>query len=219
MAQFASDDFEGTNGTELSAYNGAWTRHTSYTGNSQIAVTRLGVSSQTNSCYWHSGAPATADYSVSADLFMKEASGGTAYVGVVGRVSTTANTFYMARYAGGADDSWQLYSAVAGSFTLLGSSAQALTDETAYSLKLEMIGTAVKLYKEGSSTPLISATDSSITAAGKAGVRLVSGATVPSDNTGIHIDNFRADDAAAAATTPQRYTVNSSTAVMRAANY
>ena len=109
-------------------------------------------------------------------------------------VSTAANTFYMARYWGDSSDSWQLYSAVAGSFTLLGSSAQALTDETAYNVKLEMIGTAIKLYKEGSSTPLISATDSSITAAGKAGVRLISGATVPSDNTGIHIDNFSADD-------------------------
>ena len=217
MAQFASDDFEGTNGTELSAYNAAWTRHTSYTGNSQISANRLRPSANVISCYWHSGSPATADYSTSADLFMKEASGGSGATGVVGRVSTSANTFYMARYSGGADDAWQLYSCVAGTFTLLGSSAQALTDETGYNVKLEMIGTAIKLYTEGSGAALISATDSSITAAGKGGVRLAP-IGAPGDTVGIHIDNFSADEDGGA-TAPQRYIVNSSTAVMRAANY
>ena len=193
MAQFGSDSFGGTEGTELSAYNAAWTRHTSYSITAEIASGRVRVSSAGTPAYWHSGTPSSADYSVSADLFAKETDGGTALAGVIGRVSTAANTLYHARYSGDTTDSWQLYKAVAGTFTQLGSSsAQSLTDETAYNIKLEMIGTAIKLYKEGSGTATISATDSAITAAGKAGIRMFHGA--PSDTAGIHIDNFSADD-------------------------
>lgn len=200
MAQFASDAFGGTEGTELSAYSASWTRHTSYTGNMEIASGLIRQTSSTTSAYHHSGTPASADYSVSADLFMKETNGGLSSTGVIGRVDTAANTFYMARYAGDAIDGWQLYKAVGGTFTQLGStSAQSLTDETAYNVKLEMVGTAIKLYKELSSTATISATDSAITAAGKSGIRSTGGAF--SDTTGIHIDNFSADDVASGGVT------------------
>src|SRR3990167_3619960 len=142
MAQFASDAFTGTEGTTLTTYDAAWTRHTSYTGNLEIASDRVRQST-TTSAYWHSGTPTSADYSVSADLFMKETSGGNNYAGVIGRVNTAANTFYMGRYAGEASDSWQLFKAVAGAFTQLGSdSAQSLTDETTYNVKMEMVGSA-----------------------------------------------------------------------------
>lgn len=198
MAQFASGSFTGSNGTELSAHDAAWTRHTSYTANSVIAANRLRGSTAANSAYWHSGTPAGADYSVSADLFTKTTDGGDGGTGVIGRVDTSANTFYMARYAGVAIDGWQLFKAVAGVFTQLGSTTtQSLTDETAYNVKLEMIGTAIKLYKEGSGSATISSTDSSITAAGKAGLRFIVDALV-SDTTSLHIDNFSADDISSA---------------------
>ena len=193
MAQFGSDSFGGTENTTLSTYNAAWTRHTSYTGNSEIASGRVRPSGTATSAYWHSGSPANADYSVSADLLMKEANGGVASVGVIGRIDTAANTFYMARYSGNTDDAWQLYKFVAGTATLLGSSAAALTDETSHNCLLRMVGTTIGLYVDGSSTATVSVTDSAITAAGKAGIRMLANGT-PDDTNGIHIDNFSADD-------------------------
>lgn len=201
MAQFASDAFTGTEGDLLSTYSANWTLHTSYTGTAEIASSRVRQTSTTTTAYYHSGTPATADYSVSADLFMKDTNGGDGAVGVIGRVDTAANTLYMARYNGGATDGWQLYKAVTGTFTQLGStSAQSLTAATAYNVKLEMIGTAIKLYKELSGTATISATDSAITAAGKAGIRCATNGLAPSDTTGIHLDNFSADDVASGVT-------------------
>ena len=198
MAQFASDPFTGTSGTELTTYSASWTRHVSYTVNSQISdANRARSSAAGTSAYWHSGTPATADYSVSGDLFFKEANGGLGFTGVIGRVDTAANTFYMARYSGDTSDAWQLYKFVAGTATLLGSSAAAIADETSHNVKLEMVGSAIKLFKDGEGTATISATDADITAVGKAGIRFISADT---DTTGIHLDNFSADDVAGGAT-------------------
>lgn len=212
MAQFASDTFTGTEGTELSAYAAAWTRHTSYTINSEIAANRARQSASLGgSAYWHSGTPASADYSVSADLFFKETNGGTSGAGPIGRVDTAANTFYHARYIGSTADAWQLYKFVAGATTLLGSSAQAITDETSHNCKLRMVGTTIEVYVDGGATALISVTDSAIAAAGKAGLRFFDNTTTPSDTVGIHIDNFSAVDISGDQTlTPSLFT-NSNT--------
>lgn len=200
MAQFASGSFTGSDGTTLSTHDAAWTLHTSYSIAAQLASNRIRITTAglSSSVYWHSGTPASADYSVSADIFAKTTDGGDGIAGVVGRVNTAANTLYMARYVGQATDGWQLFKFVAGAATQLGSSsAQSLTDETSYNVKLEMIGSAIKLYKEGSGTALISATDSSITAAGKSGIRLGNDTTA-SDTSGLHLDNFSADDISSA---------------------
>lgn len=212
MAEFAADTFAGTEGTELSAYNAAWTRHANFSVNAEIASGRVRASATGVIVYWHSGSPASADYSVSADLFVKEPS-TVGVFGVLGRVNTADSTFYIGQYEDN-NDYWSLRKSVGGTITLLGSSAATLADETSYNDKLEMAGTAIKLYKEGEATPLISVTDSSITAAGKAGIRFAPNAT-PSDTTGIHLDNFSAteDD-------PRRNTlVNASFAVTRASSY
>lgn len=200
MAQFSSDTFTGTENAELTAYNAAWTRHASYGNNCEIVSGRLRSSVAVSpSVYYHSGAPASADYSVNADLYFLETDGGADGVhGVVGRCSTSANTLYMARYAGASSDRWDLYKAVAGTFTLLGSSAQSIASGTTNNVKLEMIGSAIKLFKQGSGTATISVTDTAITAAGKAGFRI---ANANNDTTGIHLDNFSADDAAAGGVT------------------
>lgn len=212
MAQFASDTFTGTSGTELATYSASWTKHTSYANTAAISdANRVrSVTATTSTAYYHSGSPATADYSVSADLFFKETNGGLGHSGTIGRVDTAANTFYMARYSGDASDGWQLYKAVAGVFTQLGStSAEAITDETSHNIKLEMVGTAIKLYKDGSGTATISATDSAISAAGKAGIRITSSDT---NTTGIHIDNFSGDDVASGVTGTGALTTSTTTA-------
>lgn len=214
MAQFASDLFTGVDGTELTAYNASWTRHTSYTVNSQLVSNRVRKSDVAPSAYYHSGAPASADYRVSVDIIPKEANAGMGSLAAVGRVDTAANTMYMAQYIGDTTDGWQIFKLVAGTFTQLGSTAaQALTADTTYNLKLEMIGSAVKLYKEGSATALITVTDTAITAAGKAGFRF-RGVDTPSATTGIHLDNFSADDA----TTTYTVTATASLAIQKQIN-
>lgn len=189
MAQFASDAFGGTENALLSTYNAAWSLHGSYTGTCEIASNRVRASLSTASMYYHSGSPAGADYSVSADLHFLTYRGGGGHMGVAGRIDTAANTLYMARYF---SPGWQLYKGVSGTFTQLGStSSEEVSAASTINIKLEMIGTAIKLYNYGSGTALISATDSAISAAGKAGIRC---GAVGSDSDGIHADNFSADD-------------------------
>lgn len=195
MAQFASDTFTDTAGTGLNTHDANWTLHTSYsTGGCVITdANRVRRSTSNNTLFWHAGTPASADYEVSGDLFAKETDGGASSAGVVGRVDTAANTCYHWRYGGGTTDGWQLFKFVGGTATQLGStSSQSLTDETAYAHKLRMVGTTIEGYKQGSGSPTVSVTDSAISAAGKAGMRWVG--TGELNTTGLHIDNFSADD-------------------------
>lgn len=200
MAQFASDAFTGTSGTELTTYSASWTLHTSYSGLAYITDANRMRHDGTTSAYYHSGSPASADYSVSADQFFKETDGGDNTVAVAGRISTSANTMYFAAYSGSTNDYYLLRKIVAGTVTTIGStSAASITDETSHNIKLEMVGSAIKLYKDGSGTATVSTTDTAISAAGKAGVRFA-GATA-GNASGIHLDNFSADDIGGGATT------------------
>ena len=198
MAQFASASFTGTAGDTLPAADANWTKHANSPAGANIIISdaNRGRGDAVNAnFYYHAGTPASPDYSVSATLFAKEANGGNMGIGVTGRNSTTATTHYLAWYYGAATDRWELYKVVAGAATLLGSSAQALTDETGYQVELRMVGTTIGLYANGSSTPTISVTDSSITAAGKAGLRANQEAGSVGNTVGLHIDDFSADDA------------------------
>lgn len=200
MGQFSSATFTGADGLELSTSDAAWTKHSSYTGECKLIDNRVRQSTSTAACYYHSGVPASADYSVEADFFTKETGGGLSYGGIAGRIDTSANTMYFARH--NPVSGWQLMKADAGTFSQIGPSvATSLTDETTYHIRLEMIripetsNSAIKVYLNGSGTPIISQTDGSITAAGKAGLR-VGSSGAPSDSTEIHFDNFSGDDAA-----------------------
>lgn len=192
MAQFASDSFTGTSGTELHTYSGSWVKHgSSGTGTFNISnANRCRKSNDSNEAmYYHTGTPASADYTVSADIVhIDESLSGT---GVVGRVDTGANTFYMARYytvTGG----WELHKRIAGTFTQLGTTQTQTFTTGTKNVKLSMVGTTIKLYKELSGTATISVTDSDISAAGKSGLRSTPAAQT--DTTGKHIDNFSAND-------------------------
>ncbi len=194
MAQFASDTFTGTDGTALQAYSADWTRHTSYSVNSVIIGNRAICLASGGSAYWHSGSPASADYSVSCDIYVAEYSPSFSYAGVIGRSSTAANTFYHARHGVGAG--WQLYRAVAGAFTLLGSAAGPLTAGSTYALKLDMSGSTIKMFVDG--VALATANDTQITAAGKPGIRFSNNSAILGTD-GLHLDNFSADEAGAGA--------------------
>jgi len=199
MAQFASDNFNGTEGDELSVHNSDWVNGPTSLGKHEISSNRCRHNSTTSSIYRHATSPASADYSVKCDIYAKTLGVTENAPGVVGRASSSAVTFYWARYDGGSSKAWQLYKAVSGTYTNLGESAQTLSTDTAYEIKLDMSGTAIKLFKESEGTAVVSVTDSAITAKGQAGIRTYS-AVAPTDTTGIHIDNWSADEVSAAYT-------------------
>lgn len=197
MAQFASDTFTNTDGVTLSTHDAAWTRHTAYSVNSEILSNRLKQSASGTSAYWHSGTPANANYTVDADIYVVS---NSLFTGVIGRVDTTANTFYMWRYFQ-SSGAYQLFKAVTGSFTQLGSDSTAtLVATNSYSIQLKMDGTDIEGLVGGVSKvgPI---TDSAITSKGKSGMRGSGGFLA----TGYHLDNFSADDIAAGGTTSPWY--------------
>ncbi len=201
MGQFASDPFTGVAGTELSAYNAAWVQHSASGAGADARISdanRLRSTGATGgtACYYHTANPASADYWVSADIY--EASDANHGAGVIARCATADKRMYFARWnSAGATDVVQLYKFdAAGTPTQLGSDFNAnFTTGATRNLKLECIGTAIKVYIDGSGTASISVTDSDITAAGKAGVRLgFTGSAVGSNATTLHLTNFSADE-------------------------
>jgi hypothetical protein len=137
--------------------------------------------------YYNDASPAGADYTVQADVIVVN-NASAAYPGVVGRMATGADTYYRLFYdqPGG---QWVLDKQVAGANTSLDTAAQSLSNSTTYEIRLEMIGTAIKGYVDD--VEVLSATDSSIAAAGKAGLLL--GASSIMD-----LDNFIATDSGGA---------------------
>lgn len=195
----SEDDFTDTAGTVLSSHTGgtgaAWTALASQTSNA--VITPAGRVRKGNAAgfsqYYTSGVPASADYTVKADIYVASlVSDGAA--GVIGRLDTsTGATYYMARYDV-ASASWQLIRVTNGSALIISSYAQTLTVGSTYRLGLKMSGTSIVLTVDG--VVRVNATDSVITAAGRAGVRLgVTGGSGLSDTTGLHLDTFRVTNA------------------------
>lgn len=187
---FAQDDFFGSAaGTELSAHNAQWVKHPGYTldfvVNADERVVMLATGT-TATAYYLTEAPSSPDYVVSADLVVTGAVAPSISpeVGVIGRASATAVTFYHGRYNSGSGQ-WQLFKFVNSTATQLGAVNATLT-ETTYRLQLEMIGTQIRLLVDG--VQVISVTDSSITTAGRAGIRCIP-RSVPAR---IQLDNFAA---------------------------
>jgi hypothetical protein len=201
-AQFVSDAFTETGGLPviLSSHTpdtgSTWVKHGSYTGDLTVdhANDRVVGGGAALGIYYNDAAPASADYTVQVDVVMLNNT-LAGYPGVAGRVNTGADTMYRAIYDQ-PNGNWVLDKQVAGANTVLGTYAQSLSNSTTYVLKLEMIGTAIKLYVDGVERVCANscAGDSSIAAAGKAGAILVSSGV--SD-----LDNFVATNASAAAAT------------------
>lgn len=201
MATFVNDTFSGEVGTTvLSAHTGeagaTWTVHPSYTEQLNVsAITNSVFCSNTavGSCYYTSGIPASSEYDVQADFVTDFSLGGIAnFAGIAGRISTSADTFYMARYSA-SPSRWELYKAVSGTFTLLGTYSQSLSDNSSYTVRLEITDATKKVFVDG--VERISSTDNAITAAGRAGMRWRNSTT---NQTGLRLDNFSATDISAA---------------------
>lgn len=196
MAVFVNDTMTGTAGTVLSAHTGetgaSWTLHSSY-GTGQAVLTdanRVRSNNLNQALYYASGTPASADYDVEVDMRIFSLIAAT-QDGPCGRINTSLNTMYYFRYR--PDPTvWEIGKLVGGTSTILGSYTHVPTVGNTYHVKLEMRGTTLKGYIDG--VLQITATDSAITAAGRAGIRWLEASA--SNTTGIHFDNFSATDPA-----------------------
>lgn len=198
-APISSDSFTGAAGSLLTSHTGelaaGWTRQDggadatiSNEGRVYRASVLGGYTVNTASLV-----PANPDYSVEADLVLKTAMSSD-MVGVVGRL-TSPTTFYMGRWEE-ADNSWNLvkYSNGTLSYPNYVANQPDLTAGQAYHLKLEMTGSTLNLYVDG--VLKVTATDSTITAAGRAGImdgdrELFASNPAKSNTTGLHLDNFQ----------------------------
>ncbi len=140
-------------------------------------------------------APSSADYSVQATLLVRSNLGGD-MVGVIGRLNATTGAFYLARWEE-SNTSWNIYlCTAANSCSRLArvSNQPDLVEAQGYRLKLDLSGTALKLYVNG--VLKVSTTDGTLTAAGRAGIMDGNPAasylsTAKTNSNGIHLDDFQ----------------------------
>ena len=181
---FVEDSFTGTAGTVITGRTGevgaTWAAHANWSALAVLSNALRVRGDGSNNVMYASGTPSSADYEVQADMYIASHTGAA---GIMGRVNTSSNSWYWARYNG---TQWDLYrsdvTTVAGS-----SVSQTLTVGQTYRLRLAMNGTNIKLYVDD--VEKFSVTDSNVTATGKAGLALIGGG---SNSTGYHFDNFTA---------------------------
>jgi hypothetical protein len=188
----ANDNFTDVAGTLLQNHISddaqGWVKHALTTGDLVVSnANRIRQAVTGTQIYLRTDTPPGAEYSVQGELYPMAAS-TTARNGVVGRADELADTYYLARYDT-TTNVWQLYKFVAGTPTLLGSSASTAAVATRYMVRLEIKDATKKLFVNGMER--ISSADNEITAAGKFGVRFQDAAATPSDTTGHHMNKFQ----------------------------
>lgn len=195
MAQFASATFNGTTDFELSAVDANFSKLDSASYPAYIVSNRLYGEGAAPPRYVHSATPPSADYEVSADIYIVSQSRNSA--GVLARAVPGSLTGYWGRYR--PDVGWQIQRYNAGTGTVLGSAVpESISAGTTRRIRLRVVGNVISLYRDAETTPIISVTDASpLAAAGKVGVLVSSPKTV-----GVHIDNFSADTLATDTTAP-----------------
>lgn len=190
-----SDTFTGVDGTLLSAHTAdsgqTWTRYThtgtagadeTGTGSLLSNMLRLGAGASW-SAYYNNWVPATPDYTVKASMVITTA--GNCNVTVLGRVDPASGTYYALGYSPTSAGPWYLYKHVAGAETVLATGMRAGVNGTTVTLELVMSGSSIVGKING--VTVNSSTDSSITAAGRAGLR----GNQNVDSTGlVSVDNF-----------------------------
>jgi hypothetical protein len=181
------DTFTDTNGTLLTSHTpdsgGSWAYHASYGTSSAVisAANRVRNNGSVTTLAYHSQAPSSADYDVEIDVVPFAYT--TQSLGVCGRIDTASDTFYRARYDGNID-TWKLEKVVSGTPTGLGTYGTAISGTQR--LRLRMTGSSISLWVAG--VQQITATDSSITAAGRTGI-YISG--TGNNSSGFHGDSFQ----------------------------
>jgi hypothetical protein len=195
MALVVNDTFTDTAGVALTSHTGetgaTWTAHPNQTTQSYVITdanrVRAGGSSTGVALAYASGTPVSADYTVECDLLVKSLLAGSS-IGVFARLDTAAVNGYHLRYDV-QNTRWQLLKYVTGTGTVIATDVTTtLTVGQTYHIKLKCTGTTIEGFVDGVLTH--TATDSAVTAAGKAGLR--GGGALAGNTTGLHVDNFQA---------------------------
>lgn len=198
-------DFSGTAGQTLQAYDAGFALANSTTGSMAItAAGRLRRNATTSCNYTYATElPPSADYWVEADFFFETTTRSERF-GITGRNSTSALTFYLARVAttGLNTANVQLWKWVNGTPTQLPAGNPTnyqitISGDPTYRIRLRMQGSAIAVDVDG--VERISATDASITAAGRVGFYGSPDTETFGDTLGMHLDNFNTSFAAAEA--------------------
>ena len=193
----SSDAMAGTAAATLQSRAGEiganWTKHPISTADAVLTSTNRVRKSGTTAAalYYASGMPASADYTVESDLYVATTNVASDAAGVVGRLdpNNTQGTYYLMRYEQ-AGQAWSLFSVVNNSWSYLAGAGQTLAQGQTYRMALDMKGSTIRMLVDG--VQIASVTNSSITAAGKAGIMLGgAGTTTDTDGTGYHLDSFR----------------------------
>lgn len=186
---FLTDNFTDTAGTSLvshTADSGAtWSQQNG--GATACTLTATDVWSVGGTgIFKASVVPPTADYGVR--VYLKKYTSISDNVGAMGRADTAAATFYFFRLLV-STNVYQLFKSVTGTATQLGSdvSNTAMSIGEVRSLELRMVGTTISGWVNN--VKVIEVTDSAISAAGRAGIRM---GNAQAAGTGIHIDKITA---------------------------
>ena len=139
--------------------------------------------------YYNSYTPSDADYCVEGDV--KVSGSGKTSMGIALRMATATQDQYFVRYSGG-DGQWELYKRVSGTVTGLGTDYTGDVPTTVKSVRLCASSSSLTVYVAGVSR--ITATDSAITATGKAGIYNYFGDTGATE----YIDNIEVYNTVAA---------------------
>lgn len=199
MALLINDTMTDTDGTVLQSHTpdqgGSYSKYPGYTEDAEIhndgSTSRLRSSLSIGGLtYVNSQAPPIADYRVLVDVRTVTLL-DTDFCGLLFRADSTvaagSDTYYYSdlSYTIAVGGLLRLFEAVAGVFTEIGSYAPTIAAGNTYALEIRGTGSALEVYFEG--VQRISVTDSSITAAGKAGLYC----GLSTDTTGFHLDNYQ----------------------------
>lgn len=190
MGIFTSDDFNaGTPGDNLTT-DSAWENHA---GNAVYSdAGRARISGTVSTLYSRKDvAPASPDYrarsTIRALSLVTNASAGVAV-----RCQPGANTAYIGR-GQHTTNTWRLERRIAGTTTLLGSSAKSFSASTDYVVELDANGSTLELFADGVSV-VGPVSDGNITAAGAPGINFFQSSSV-GNSTGWHLEGFEAEEA------------------------
>lgn len=190
MASFVSDGFvESGSDVLLENHTGGlgatWTLRSTLTAtvnsNNDYVVKTDGTVGMAR--YHTSGIPPSAEYDVSVALRVVDAT-KSGSVGITGRYSTSAQTYYVIRNNN--NTGFSFYKVIAGVYTYLGQYLTTLNTGQVFTIRLEIRNAYKKVFID--SVERISVSDNSITDAGRAGVELYIG--VQDNQGGYALDNF-----------------------------
>jgi hypothetical protein len=205
MAQFLNDTFTDTNDTLLTAHTGetgaSWTLIAGSSSQKAITSNTL-IGAGSYGLFTASGTPASADYSVVTQQIYRGNYGADFHLtGPAGRLAGSGDGYFCCWRTDAGQV--QLHRLAAGSRTQIGSSTQTTPSSgTSVKFELRMVGSTIKVLKDD--VEIISVTDTTYSAAGKAGVHLrtaIQDNYQGSQNEGWPILSITADDIGAGDTT------------------